>query len=340
MSDPWAGRLVIPGAPDGPPAGTTLAETLEGFLGWQAARWPRLARARDALAGVRVWEVPVGRPACRVQWNPDRTLSTTARVDPASVAARPCFLCPGALPEEERGLAFGADAVILANPAPILPDHLVFVARAHVPQAVGAALPLLLAVAATLGGRFSAFYNGPRCGASAPDHLHVQAVRGGVLPAERAAVDGPGPDDRLLVVRPDLTAWSLQGQGRPALAFQGRADRVASALGVAVETLGQLRPDAPEPLLNLLAVGRPQGVLALLFPRAAHRPACFFDEGPARLTVSPGALDMAGEIVAVREEDFQALDGSRVASIFSEVSLDPGRVRALEDALARRLYDG
>ncbi len=340
MSDPWAGRVVDPGAPDGPPRGTTLADTLLGYLDWQAARWRRLAEARTALAGVRTREVAVGHPACRVQWNPARAVSTTARVDPASVAARPCFLCPANLPPEERGLAFGDGAVILANPAPVLPGHLVVVAQEHVPQAVGPALPLLVAVAAATDGRFAAFYNGPRCGASAPDHLHLQAVRGGLLPAERAAVGGPGPGDRVLAAGPGLAAWSLAGQGRPMIAFRGAPGAVEAALLTGVDALAGIRPDAPEPLLALLAVGVPGGVLALLFPRAAHRPACFSEQGPGRCVVSPGAVDLAGEVVAVREEDFRTLDAARVAGILAEVSLDPERVRALEDLLARRLSDG
>jgi len=337
VSDPWAGRIVAPGSPGGPPAAGTLADALEGYVAWQAARWPRLAGARAALPGVRTREVEVGRPPCRVQWNPARTVSTTARVDPETVAARPCFLCPSALPPEERGLAFGPDAVILANPAPVLPDHLVVVARDHVPQAVGTALPLLVAAAVAFGGRFAAFYNGPRSGASAPDHLHLQAVRGGVLPAERAATAGPGPGDCPIVRGPDLEAWGLEGQGRPILAFRGTPGQVEAALRAAVEVLGEVRPDAPEPLLNLLAVGVPEGVLALLFPRAAHRPACFHEEGPGRCLVSPGAVDVAGEVVSVREEDFRALDAALVARILSEVSLDRPRVRILEDRLSRRL---
>ena len=337
MSDPWAGRIVEPGGPGGPPAEGTLADTLAAYVAWQAARWPRLAEARATLPGVRTREVEVGRPPCRVQWNPARAVSTTARVDPESVAARPCFLCPPALPPEERGLAFGPQAVILANPAPVLPDHLVVVARDHVPQAVGPALPLLVAAAAALRGRFAAFYNGPRCGASAPDHLHLQAVRGGLLPAERAAGAGPGPGDRRLGAGSGLEAWSLGGQGRPILAFRGAPGQVEAALGAAVEVLGEVRPDAPEPLLNLLAVGVPEGVLALLFPRAAHRPACFHGVGPGRCLVSPGAVDLAGEVVAVREEDFCALDAPRLAGILAEVSLDPARVRILQDRLSRRL---
>lgn len=313
----WDERLADPAAlPEGP-----LGHRIGPFLAWQAARWPRLAEARAALAGMRTRELRAGSRRVLVQFNPARAVSTTAAVDPGSVAARPCFLCPGALPPEERGLAFGDDWVLLANPAPILPDHLVLAHRAHRPQAVGDALGALVDLAAAAEGRLAVIYNGPACGASAPDHLHLQAVAAGLLPEEeagwRAAEGAP--------------AWAIAEPGRGILGFAGRPDAVRGALAEAVAVLGE----GGEPRLNLLATARGGRVLALLFPRAAHRPACFWAPEPGRRMVSPGALDMAGALVTVREQDFLRLDEAAVAEIYREVTLPPERARAAFAAIER-----
>jgi hypothetical protein len=320
----WEERLVAPGSFGPGP----LAAQVGPFLAWQAARWPRLAEARAGLTALRVREIRAGARRVEVQFNPGRAVSTTAPVDPGSVAARPCFLCPGALPPEERGLAFGPDWVLLANPAPILPDHLVLAHRAHRPQAVGDALGALVDLAAAAAGRLAVIYNGPACGASAPDHLHLQAVAAGLLPEERAAWDAdPGGAG--------CCAWAVCEPGRGILCVAGEAAAVRRALGDAVSALAAGAPH--EPLLNLLCAARGRRVLGLLFPRAAHRPACFFAPEPARRLVSPGALDMGGALVTVREPDFEALDSAAVEVIYREVTPPLHTLRAVLAPLPGRL---
>ncbi len=334
----WAGRFVPRGAIA--PAGSfpTLGAQLGPFMEWQAGCWPRLAQARVGLAQVCSRDLSLGDRVVRAQFNPGRAVSTTAEVDAASIQQRPCFLCPTNLPPEEKGLAYGRHWVVLANPAPILPDHFVLAHREHRPQRVRDAISTLLAFAGDTRGHTACIYNGPACGASAPDHLHLQAVQAGLLPEELAAwrvVDGEPAD--LLVDRPRLRAWLVPGPGPVLLGFCGQARPVERALTAAVDALGMVQGEPDEPRLNLLASGRDGQVLALLFPRDAHRPACYRAPEPERRIISPGAIDMAGLLVTVRQRDFDALSPSLVRDIYRETSLATERLALVRDLLERRL---
>ncbi len=322
-----------------------LGEVVPGFVSWQARRWPRLARALDDLEAVRTRDVRVGGRTVTLQWNPGRAASTTARVEAGAVAARPCFLCPRNLPPEERGLAHGDDLVLLANPAPVAPLHLVASHRDHVPQALEPVLRPALELARATAGVLTVFYNGPRCGASAPDHLHLQALSAGSTPDERSvtcrlAGCGREPVGRELVRRPGLHGWLDDGSSRCLVVLQGLLDPVDAALRDVLEELGRLDDGTSEPPLNLLLSAEGVLLTALLYPRGAHRPACYHAEGAARRLISPGAVDMAGLVIAVRREDFEALGAADLARIFEETALDRERTAALERALRARWSDG
>jgi hypothetical protein len=207
------------------------------------------------------------------------------------------------------------------------------------------ALDGLLDFALATDGTLAVLYNGPKSGASAPDHLHLQAVQSRVLPEEIHAVrhleQGHLPGESL-VENQRIRVWSDTTSGRWILGFVGERDAVGAAARIAIDALhvGQSDPELHEPQLNLVATASLSGqVILLLFPRAAHRPACYFEEGPDQLIVSPGAIDQAGVVVTVRREDFLRLRPEDAVQIFSEVSrtASPAWIR-LE--LQRRLASG
>lgn len=317
-------------------------DRLGKYLSWSASRWPRLADAITGLEAVRTREITVGQRTLLLQWNPARAVSSTAKVDAASIAARPCFLCPQNLPPEETGLAFGPDWVVLPNPAPILPLHLVVASLDHVMQDIMDALPAMIGLAEAADGAATAVYNGPRCGASAPDHLHFQVVAADVLPEERhvrAALSRGDTPGKLLLQRSGLTIWSAEGASRVILGLYGRRDPVERELVAAIELLRESAAPGEaeqEPLLNLVVTSREERIVALLFPRGAHRPAAFFAEGPEKRVISPGVIDMAGVVVAVRQDDHSALDGDAIAKIFDEVTLPRARQDTWLAALQQR----
>lgn len=335
----WRGKIVRGDAVGGGP----WKERLGRYLDWSAERWPKLKESIHGLSAVRTRSVSLGGRTVTVQFNPGRAVSTTAKVDAASIAARPCFLCPQSLPPEETGLAFGPEWAILPNPAPILPLHLVVAALDHVPQSVTEALPAMIGLAEAAEGEASAVYNGPRCGASAPDHLHFQVVRGRVLPEERSALSAldaaESPGD-VLLSRPGLTVWSAKGASRVVLGMYGRRDPVERELLAAIEALSEGGDPGVEPMLNLALTAREDRILALLFPRGAHRPKAYFAEGADQMLISPGVIDMAGALVTVREADYEALDAAKIAAIYGEVTLPAERRDTWLNTLSQRWNDG
>lgn len=340
----WREHLITPRDVLGESADTSsLSQLLRAFVPWQAERWPQLQASRVALADVEQRSIQVGARAVTVQFNPGRTVNSTAKVDAATIKKRRCFLCAGSLPPEEKGLPFGPDLVILANPFPILQMHLVIAHRMHRPQDAGIALDGLLDFALATEGSLTVIYNGPRSGASAPDHLHLQAVACGKLPEEIHALSAlsrgevPGA---LLFELDHLKVWSDDSSGRWIVGFVGSRETVGGAARVVIDALGQGLDGDEEPPLNLVATGgRPGEVVLLLFPRGAHRPACYFADEPHRRVVSPGAIDMAGVVVTVRREDYARLRPEDLVGIFGEVSRPEDR-SLLASELTRRLTDG
>ncbi len=235
---------------------------------------------------------------------PHRVGSTTAKVDAAAIAERPCFLCARNLPPEQRGLPWGDDWVLLANPFPIVGRHLTVVHRDHVPQRLDGQVAALLDLAAELPGSF-VLYNGPRCGASAPDHLHLQAGDRAGLPLVSEAARSAGV--------------ALNARGARALLFRGERGRVLDAAHRALEVLAAAAPQEPEPWCNVVAWHGPDsGFSLVLFPRPKHRPESFHR---GERTVSPASIDMSGILVTPLRKDFDTITGEEVAAIYDEVSL-------------------
>ena len=196
---------VYPGKGDSPP----LFEVAAGFLDRQKEKWPGLAEGYAALEALRVREIRGGRWSVKVQFNPRRIVSSGARVDPESIRRRPCFLCREHLPPEQRAILYRETYLVLCNPVPIFPGHLTIAHCRHLPQSLPDNLEMFLRLAADFGPRMVVFYNGPRCGASAPDHLHFQAAPAGLMPVEKELRE---PGNRAEVKKRDTAViWRAAG---------------------------------------------------------------------------------------------------------------------------------
>ena len=271
---------------------------MNGFFDAQLAAWPLAAANNRALGGVEVRTLVASGLDCpiRLQFNPARIRSTAAKVDAGSLKERPCFLCATNRPAEQQALDFfGYD--LLVNPYPILAEHYTIASREHRPQTLTPSIVTdMQAMARTLGPDFIVFYNGPHCGASAPDHMHLQAGRRQGLPLI----------DHLAGLR--LT------DGIHTLA----------PLGFEVIVGVNVTPAIPSNDINAITVALPTAaagkahVLTIFIPRRKHRPACYFLDGEAQRLVSPGTLDMCGLVITPRREDFDALTADELASILRE----------------------
>ncbi|HOW19142.1 MAG TPA: DUF4922 domain-containing protein [Phycisphaerae bacterium] len=311
---------------------STLGGRCLALLGQQQATWPRLAQGVASLARIETKRVELNAWPVIVQFNPGRAASSLAKVDAASIAKRPCFLCAANSPPEQRGLRAGR-YVLLTNPAPIVPGHLTIVHEEHVPQGIEAGLDAFLDLSRQLGDGWTMFYNGPRCGASAPDHQHFQAAPAGQMPIERDLDAGECIAElkRPHGTRVRLLADTRNEAERTRCVFVvdgGDPGEVAGAIRSIVAALPAGQGDG-EPLLNLLCRHDGRGWTATLFPRAVHRPRCYFLEGDGRMLFSPGVMDMAGLVITVRAEDFARADHAVLAGVYREVSSSTAQCRAV-----------
>ena len=317
---------------DGREETPTLSDLADGLLERQKKTWPGLAGGYEALGEARLREIRGDGWGVNVQFNPRRIVSSGASLDPESLRRRPCFLCPENLPPEQQAIRYRDDYLILCNPAPIFPAHWTIAHVRHFPQSLSDHLGIFLRLAADFGPRTTLFYNGPRCGASAPDHLHFQAAPAGLLPVEEEILD---PRKRTGVRRrAGVKISGTAGLGRGILVIEGREEKAIAALvGKVIGLLGRSTTSDGEPLLNILCARTGEGWRLILFPRRKHRPDAYFRKGGKRRLISPGAVDMGGIIITPREEDFLALDRERILEIFREVAFDDAAVDALLDLL-------
>ncbi len=298
-----------------------LAALCDELLAQQQDSWPRLAEGLASLESAEVREVRCAGCSVHVQFNPLRIVSTNARVDPASIRERKCFLCAGNLPPAERGILYRNEFLILCNPFPVFPRHLIISAVPHVPQSLAESLPVFLDLAADLAESFTVFYNGPCAGASAPDHLHFQAVPAGSLPIERLLAGGEGM--RLIRRSGSVSLFLGESCGRTMMVLEGTDSRaVGEALLRLMGEMKKAPPDAGEPMMNVLGLQKKEHLRLVVLPRRKHRPDAFFREGDDQILVSPGAVDLGGLIVTPRERDFRILDADKIREIFEEVCVD------------------
>lgn len=310
----------------------TLTQLCLALLREQIEAWPACREGYAGLSRVREREVACSRFSVRLQHNPGRMRSTLAEVGEKAIQERPCFLCPDNLPKGQKTILYREDYLILCNPMPVFSAHFTIPHLIHRPQAVGEAAPTLLRLAADLGPAFAILYNGPECGASAPDHLHFQAVPAGQMPIEGEIRP---KERRVFVKRIDgVSIERARDVGREVVILNGASP--AAVEGVFQRLLDAFRDvllSEREPMLNLICAGQEQGYVLLVFPRAKHRPDAFFRTGDGRVAISPAAVEMGGVVVAPREKDFERLDAPLVEEIFREVTLDAETVAEVMDAL-------
>lgn len=298
-----------------------LASAARQLLLEQRREWPMLERGCASLSTVQTRPIDINGTEILLQFNPGRMISAAAKVDPKSIAERRCFLCESNVPAEQRGLAFGDDYLILCNPFPIFPEHFTIPHRQHRPQQIADSLPAMLDLAHDLADRYIVFYNGPRCGASAPDHLHFQAGSKDFLPLVRQY-------DRLksgfTVLSETSTLRSLASNNYPVrfMAFESSdPEAIRRGFDLAYQCLQRLTASHEEPLLNLLVGYEFPVWRALLFPRCKHRPGCYFAGGDAKILLSPATVEMAGVCALPVERDFHRLTREDLMNVYEEVTL-------------------
>ena len=304
---------------------TLLAELPRLLLEQQKLTWPQLSTGYASLATVRLREIHCRGFSVWLQFNPGRIVSTGAKVDAQSIRERKCFLCIENLPEPQKGIVYKDEYLILCNPAPIFAEHFTISNIRHIPQILAPSIMTMLDLARDLSPRLTIFYNGPKCGASAPDHMHFQANPMGLIPVEKAAQEKLHRVFRRSLDSVDIL--TLREFGRQVIVLESHErENLATVLTKVLESLRQTVRASEEPMVNVLCLFADGAWRVIVFPRSKHRPDVFFKEEKEQVLISPAAVDIGGLIVTPLEKDFTTVNASLVESIFQEVSLSPESV--------------
>lgn len=290
------------------------------FFENQLNRWPEAKERFDALASVKTRVLECG---ITLQYNPARIVSTAAKVDSASVGERPCFLCAENRPSVQQELKALFDIQILVNPYPILPMHLTLPQREHLPQRIKPLYRDMLRLAGCWPS-MAIFYNGAKCGASAPDHAHLQAVCYKDVPLLSECWNKIVFEDTEPL---RVCGSSLLHRCNSYLVplFIVEADSIDASCRL-FETLCAAMPLSDgddEPMMNVITRYIPsEGWFTYVFPRRSHRPACYYAEGKNRRMVSPGLLDIAGLMIIPRSDDYDNITNDEALVMLREVAID------------------
>ncbi len=351
-----------------------MNQKVKNLFAEQLNTWELARNNYAALAGVRVKELNVAGIPYKVQFNPARLVSSGAKVDAKSIKERKCFLCPGNRPQEQKGIPFLGHYQILINPFPIFPRHLTIPEMEHTEQRIATRFGDMLELAKELTD-YVVFYNGPKCGASAPDHAHFQAGNKGFMPIEqiwRKTIAG-----RILDYG-EATLWYLNDAPRTTLVIEAAdkedAEKLFRSLSPCLSPVGRGEKNDEEPMINVLAwyenkkakdtpsynivpsrktkeseevkeAGKTTGDTRVaeatwvicIFPREKHRPACYTAEGDANLLSSPASVDLGGVFILPVEKDFLKIEATDVEQILAEVCLSQDKFRLLRQRIKENI---
>jgi hypothetical protein len=311
-----------------------LQDKVNQLLSQQLQDWDLAQKNYHGLskAQKRTFSLP-GGIYIGVQFNAERIYSSSAKVDAKSISERKCFLCIANLPEQQKMLDFGQDYVLLVNPFPIFQKHLTIPHREHIDQRIRGKIQDMLNLARELPD-FVVFYNGPACGASAPDHFHFQAGNKGFMPIEE---DYKRLSKTILKGLGNCRALAFDDYHRQCIILEGdNLNDLSAWFDQLYILMDGITKKEPEPMMNVLASWGGDKWQLYIFPRILHRPWQFFEEGEKQILLSPASVDLGGMLITPREEDFQNITISDITDIFEQVSWDKENFEHLKTEFANQ----
>ncbi|MFZ5942424.1 MAG: DUF4922 domain-containing protein [Bacteroidota bacterium] len=297
----------------------------------QSREWPLLAENMEGLKSVKIRRFKFDGFSMNAQFNPKRIVSSAARVDPLTIRNRPCFLCRENRPPEQKGVDMGNGYSVLCNPYPIFHRHFTIVRESHVLQRIRGEFGNFLAISESLPD-LAVFYNGPRCGASAPDHMHFQAGNKGLMPVEEETKHLLETFGAMLLSGGNTKVWAVDDHLRRFLYIEsGSAGELEAIFDFVYEIADSFSAD-DEPMMNLLSYYS-GGWKLYIFLRAKHRPRQYFLEGEDQILLSPASVDYGGTLIFPLEKDFNRVEKEDILDMLSQVSISEKDFDTVTDSL-------
>ncbi len=312
-----------------------LSEAAKTLFDLQCKDWKFCGDNYHQLKNVKVKEFRFGSYKIKGQFNPGRLISTSAKVDPKSIQERKCFLCEENLPPEQKGIIYKDSYWILVNPYPIFPTHFTLTNLKHQPQRIIDTFPDLLSFSKDLAKYYTVIYNGPRCGASAPDHLHFQAGNKYFMPIDDEADLLANEFGKVIIDNQDITALAVDDGLRKFILIESINKKLAiEFFDKFYKFYSELVNESQEPLQNIVCFYNDEfGWRIIIFLRSKHRSHHYFEQGENQTLVSPAAIDLGGVCIFPREEDFNKLNENLIREIFTEVFIENSLLFELSEKL-------
>lgn len=314
--------MIIEEKPDRNHGTDWWADRSKAMLEEQKISWTLLKTNYENLANLQTREFVFDDFMVNVQFNADRMKSSSADVSDEAIKFRKCFLCLDNIPAEQNGLAYNKHFVILSNPYPIFPEHFTISKKVHMPQTIIGNFAEFLEISRALGKYYTLFYNGPKCGSSAPDHMHFQAGTKYFMPVEYEFNNMVGKLFRPVISNGKIEVKFFEEHLRYFISFESLdKGELLYAFKTFINAFKKISPQYNEPMINLIS-GYQEGIWrVIIFPRGNHRPSQFSLKGEKQLLISPAAVDLGGLIISVREEDFEKITKNDVIDIFRQVTI-------------------
>ena len=317
------------------------ADAAKILLRHQRLDWGMLSEGYESLSLQKIKKFEFDGFTIKIQYNPGRIHSTIAKVDEQSIADRKCFLCNENRPLEQKAIQYKKDYLIICNPFPILPEHFTIPNVNHSPQRINNSFGMMLSLSKALSKYYNVFYNGPTCGASAPDHLHFQSGTRNFFPIENELSFLKNEFGTTLTEDIGLRVTGIDDRLRKFILIEGKKDRdVQYGFETFYKVFKMISKGNEEPMMNIVSTYKEKkGWKVILYMRSKHRPDCYYKEGKEKILHSPASTDLSGICVLPREEDFDKITKDDIVKIFHEVSLGKEAFEFMKSGLERRLND-
>ncbi len=316
----------------------TLAKEASLLLAEQKKDWDILAKGYSDLNLVKVKTFSYNKFKIKVQFNPGRITSSSAKTDSKSIKSRQCFLCKENLPKVQRGINFIDKYSILCNPFPIFPEHFTIPKITHEPQLLYDNFDDMLELTKVLSDKYTVFYNGPQCGASAPDHMHFQAGSKNFMPIDTEYDELIKNKSSYIFNHKELKIFAAKNYLRNFIGIEGsNKEEIIKSFNLCYKIIHSFDNKNEEPMINIISSYIDGKWRIIILPREKHRPEQYFAEGEKNILLSPASVDMGGILITPLEKDFNKISIDDITDILRQVSINDDKFEQIIKTIKNKI---